>query len=96
MIWLETVGYALLVTATMATVDFAHAKYALAMFEHRRSGVSIHAAARWSVVQWSAASIGFVVAVKVSMWFLPFEAAGLYIGSVLGGTQAPPSGVTKA
>ncbi len=41
-------------------------------------------ASLWSVGQWSAASVGFVVAVKVSMWYLPFEAAGLAIGTYLG------------
>lgn len=41
-------------------------------------------AALWSVGQWSAASVGFVVAVKVSIWYLPFEAAGLAAGTLLG------------
>ena len=97
MTWLEAVGYALLVTVTMAMVDFAHAKYSLAMVEVRRGGRSyLHQAARWSVVQWGAAAVGFVVAVRVSMWFLPFEAAGLYIGTWLGGTRERSPGVNTA
>ncbi len=96
-------GLALLVTVTMAMVDFAHARYALAMYEHRRrrhrvpwwramaapvNVPELRAAARWSVVQWAAASVGFVVAVRVSIWLLPFEGLGLWLGTMLGGTRA--------
>ena len=73
---------ALLVTVTMAGVDYCHAKYTRAMLEGR-----VYHAAFWSVGQWSAASVGFVVAVKVSMWYLPFEALGLFCGTILGGRR---------
>ena len=71
---------ALLVTVCMAGVDFCHARYTRAMMEGR----VLHAAF-WSVGQWSAASVGFVVAVKISIWYLPFEALGLFLGTLLGG-----------
>ena len=70
---------AILVTATMAGVDYCHARYVCALLENR-----IYRAALWSVGQWMAASVGFVVAVKISMWYLPFEAAGLFFGTLLG------------
>lgn len=70
---------ALLVTATMAAVDYCHANYNGAINARRTIE-----AALWSVGQWGAASVGFVVAVKVSMWYLPFEALGLFVGTILG------------
>lgn len=68
-----------LVFASATAIDFAHARYAAARDRHRA-----HLAARWSVAQWSAATVGFVVAVRVSLWILPFEVAGLYLGTWLG------------
>ncbi len=83
---------AVLVTLTMGAVDFAHARYALAMMRVRRGEhQALHVAARWSVVQWGAASIGFIVSVKVSMWLLPFEGLGLYLGTMLGGRRGSPA-----
>lgn len=70
---------AILVFFTMAGVDFCHAKYVRAML----AGKALPAAF-WSVGQWMAASVGFVIAVKVSMWYLIFEAMGLFVGSLLG------------
>lgn len=73
---------AILVTASMAGVDFCHARYVREMMDGR-----VYHAGFWSVGQWSAASIGFVVAVKISMWYLPFEAVGLFLGTILGGRR---------
>jgi hypothetical protein len=70
---------ALLVTVTMAGVDFCHARYTRALL----SGRVVHAAI-WSVGQWGAATVGFVVALKISVWYLPFEALGLFMGTLLG------------
>ncbi len=91
---LEFIGLALLVTVTMGTVDYAHARYSLAMADVRRGEPARHRAARWSVVQWAAASVGFVVAVKVSIWFLPMEAVGLYLGTWFGSRNHGPSTVS--
>lgn len=79
---LKSVGLAIAVTATMALVDYAHARYTLDMQRLR-----IIRAAFWSVAQWGAASVGFIVAVRVSIWYLPFEAVGLFIGTWLGGRR---------
>lgn len=68
----------LLVFASSAAIDFAHAKYAYA----REAGCR-WCAAGWSIVQWSAASVGFVVAVRVSLWLLPAEALGLACGTLI-------------
>lgn len=76
----EYVGLAALVTIASACIDFASARYFRAMEDK-----DVHRAARWSVGQWVPAAVGFVVAVKVSMWLLPFEAIGLYLGTWLGG-----------
>lgn len=72
--WMLVLGP--LVFCAMAMVDFAHTRYVQAV--HDRDA---ELAARWSVVQWGSSIVGFVVAVKVSMWALPFEAAGLYYGT---------------
>ena len=79
--------------ATMACVDYAHARYNHALAASRRNAPGAeHLAGCWSVAAWIPATICFVVAVKVSLWMLPFEALGLYIGSRLGarfsGTRA--------
>lgn len=106
---LRFVGLAVAVTATMMMVDFAGARHSLALYEHRKSGwrpswrevlrlrhwrTPLHAASRWSVVQWGAATVGFVVAVKVSIWFVPFEGLGLKLGTLLGGTRPRASEVS--
>lgn len=106
MIWevLRFAGLAVLVTMTMAAVDYAHAGYSLAMIEHRKDPRKdlrwwhrpLHVAARWSVAQWGAAAVGFVVAVRVSMWLLPFEGLGLYLGTTWGGTRVARSEVVKS
>lgn len=67
---------AVLLSATL--IDYAHARCVLAIHCGAR-----HRAARWSVLQWAGATLGFVIAVKVTFWVLPFEAAGLYIGTLL-------------
>lgn len=73
---------AIMVTATMTGVDFCLARYTRAMLEGR-----VLNAACWSVGQWGCATVGFVVAVKLSIWYLPFEGLGLFLGSWLGGRK---------
>jgi hypothetical protein len=68
----------LAVFLSSAALDYAHARYAAARDAGRRCG-----AAGWSVAQWMAATVGFAVAVKVSFWLLPCEAAGLAAGTWL-------------
>lgn len=68
----------LAVFLSSAAIDFAHARYAYAREAGRR-----YRAANWSAVQWCASSVGFLVAVKVSIWLLPCEMAGLWAGTLL-------------
>lgn len=79
MIWLEAAGLGVLIAVAFAIVDLSHARY-LAARETRRGWT----ASAWSVLGWGAATLGFVVAVRVSMWFLPFEAIGLAVGTRIG------------
>ncbi len=71
--------YAVAVFCAAVTIDFSHARYVRALVDGRR-----YAAATWSVLQWSGAIVGFIIAVECSMWVLPFEAAGLFLGTLLG------------
>jgi O-antigen/teichoic acid export membrane protein len=77
-----------LVTISTMAVDFAHARYVAELVSGRA-----HAAARWSAGQGAAATIGFVLAVKVSMWLVPFEILGLYLGTWLGAKRRRVEGV---
>lgn len=67
---------AVFLSATM--IDYAHARCVVAI----QAGAA-HRAALWSMVQWAGATVGFIIAVKVTFWVLPFEAAGLYTGTML-------------
>ncbi len=69
---------ALVVFVTSAAVDYAHAQYA----RHRDAGRAV-VSALWGVGQWAATSVGFVVAVRVSLWYLPCEAIGLATGTFI-------------
>jgi hypothetical protein len=75
---------AIAVFASAFLIDFAHAKYA----RDRDLGLRVRASL-WSVAQWCAASIGFAVAVKVSLWYLPFEGAGLFMGTFIAMGKKP-------
>ncbi len=91
MTFLLLAGLGALVCASTMAVDFAHARYVVELVAGRR-----HAAARWSATQGVVSSVGFVLAVKVSLWLLPFEILGLYLGTLLGakrnrGQEVPPT-----
>lgn len=85
---LAFVALGLMVMIATAAVDFAHARYVRSLVGARR-----HSAARWSVVQGAASAVGFVLAVKVTLWLIPFELAGLYLGTWIGGTPVARVGV---
>jgi hypothetical protein len=70
---------AILVFTASACLDFAHTRYVQAVQANKA-----WLAAMWSVLQWMAATVAFVVAVKISLWLLPFEALGLAVGTLLG------------
>lgn len=75
----EYLVLAALITAACACVDYAATRYIKAVQARSRKD-----AALWSVLQWGAASVGFIVAIKVSLYLLPFEALGLALGSYYG------------
>jgi hypothetical protein len=85
-------GMAALVTASMMMLDVAHARYSLTMVDVRRGLPVRHRAARWSVLGWAAGAVCFYLTVRYSMALLPFEALGLYIGTIIG-TAGASSGV---
>ncbi len=80
----------LVVFASAITIDFAHARCIVAIGD--RAG---QRAARWSLVQWMASTVGILVAFKVTLWVLPFEAAGLYVGTLLAMRTAAERSMTK-
>lgn len=80
MTWFVYAALALAVTASSASLDFAHAHYQAAP-DRVRAGM-------WSVAQWAAATVGLVVAVRVSWWLIPFEPLGLFLGTWIGWTRA--------
>lgn len=87
-------GLGLVVGAAAAAVDYCHARYVRALVRARR-----HAAARWSLAQWGASVLGLVLVIRVSLWLLPFEGVGLYLGTWLGsdvGNSRPPPTVGQA
>jgi len=75
----DAILLAALVFAATVAVDFASARYWRAMSMRRW-----HVAATWSMAQGAAASVGFIAAVKVNLWFIFVELAGLYVGTILG------------
>ncbi len=76
---IEFILCGLAVVLSTASVDYAHAKHIRALEARAR-----HKAAQWSVAQWLASALGFILIVKVSVYLLPFEACGLYLGSWYG------------
>lgn len=68
----------LLVFASAMCIDLANTNYVLAVNEGNG-----HKAGLWSVMQWVSGLTGFLIAVKITMWLLPAEAAGLYAGTRL-------------
>lgn len=73
-----TLFLGLLVFCSAACLDFCHANYVMAVDD-----LSEVRTAFWSSLQWLAGLVGFVIAVKVTLWVLPAEVAGLALGSVL-------------
>ena len=75
---MSTVALALLVFVSAARIDFPNTHYVKAV----RAGRAHHAAL-WSVLQWCGSLVGFIIALKVTLWMLPIEALGLYAGAYL-------------
>jgi hypothetical protein len=62
-----------------ALIDFAYAQQTLATTNGRAL-----AAANWRAIAYSFGCFGWLVAIKIGMWLLPFELAGLYLGTLIG------------
>lgn len=62
-----------------ALIDFAYARQTIAT----TSGRAL-AAANWRAVAYSFGCFGWLVAIKIVLWLLPFELAGLYLGTLVG------------
>ncbi len=67
-----------LVFVSATCLDFCAANYIMAV-----EGRSAWKASVWSTLQWFSSAVGFVVAIKVSLWALPAEVLGLATGSYL-------------
>lgn len=59
-------------------IDWANTRYVLAVGRGDRI-----VAANWSVLQWCASLVGFLVAIKITLWMLPLELLGLWCGTLL-------------
>lgn len=68
----------LAVFASSVALDFAAARWARAVSKEQ-----IWLAGQWTFVQWAATLPGFMTAVAVSWWLLPFEGVGLATGSMV-------------
>jgi hypothetical protein len=66
-----------------ALIDFAYARQTIATTNGRAL-----AAANWRAIAYSFGCFGWLVAIKVGMWLLPFELAGLYLGTLVGVNKA--------
>ncbi len=75
---MSTILLGILVFVSAMAIDWANTRYVISVGER-----AVHKAALWSVAQWMASLVGFVVALKITLWMLPIEAAGLYAGTVL-------------
>lgn len=71
------VALALLVFVASATISYCATRQDDAL----RPPVRRVAAANWGVLSWMGAIVGFVVAVKISMWVLIVEGLGLWLGT---------------
>lgn len=69
---------AILVFVSAVLIDVCNTQYVKAVARNQP-----HQAAVYSVLQWVSSLIGFIIAFKVTLWLLPFEALGLYVGTRL-------------
>jgi len=62
-----------------ALIDFAYARQTIATTKGRAL-----VSANWRALSYSLGCFGWLVAVKIGVWLLPFELVGLYMGTLLG------------
>lgn len=68
----------LLSFASAAAIDFAEARYVREVGDRRG-----HEAGCWSTAIWALGSLGFIAAVKWSLWLMLPEGLGFYVGTRL-------------
>ena len=73
-----------------ALIDFAYARQTVATITGRAL-----VAANWRALAYSLGCFGWLVAIKIGMWLLPFELAGLYLGTFVGVGKAVPTGSSQ-
>lgn len=86
---LTSIALGLIVFASSFAIDLANTNF-VQQVQNRNA----FSAAMWSVVQWGASVVGFVIAIKISFWYLPIEALGLATGTyyaMRGNTEPPPA-----
>lgn len=71
-----TIALALLVFCSAVALDYCATQYVRAV-----GSSHVNRAAMWSVLQWASSLVGFLVAFKVTLWMLPVEALGLWVGT---------------
>src|SRR4029077_15362635 len=69
---------AIAVFASAMVIDFAEARYVLAVEER-----NAHRAAAWSLVMWALGCFGFVAVLDCSLWLMIPEGLGFYCGTRL-------------
>ena len=82
--------FAILVFVSSAFIDFANTRYVQCVGQGHA-----HRAGLWSVTQWAASLVGFLIAFKVTLWMLPIEMVGLYVGTRVS-LRARPSNLPVA
>lgn len=86
---LELIILGVVVFVSSACIDFANTRYVRAVGDDEANK-----AALWSILQWVSSLVGFLVAVKITLWMLPVEMLGLYVGTLVSmrtrGNKTPP------
>lgn len=67
-----------------ALIDFAYARQTIAT-----TNGQAFVSANWRALSYSLGCFGWLVAIKIGVWLLPFELAGLYLGTLVGVDKKP-------
>lgn len=78
---------ALAVFASAAALDYCAARYNR---EISRPEPSPHGAARWSIAMYVVGAVGLLAVVRVDLWLMIPEAAGLYAGTWFAASRVRP------
>lgn len=84
MTWWQYAGLGAALFTAVTVVDFAGVRYQQAVTDGRP-----WAASWWTAIQWGVNTTALVVAVKITLWLLPCEVAGLVAGTQLAIRRTP-------